>query len=160
MIRETTSLQASPSRQAPELRGPAHHTTRWLQQDRKTTSFVTRLHHPRYCAQSVQHTILCRHRRNEPVRELRNRSCGDQLLVKASKIPRDSVMSIPPTCRTVSSKCQRRIEAPCISDQASRVSPLFEPAIFLGSFKDRHAIIVFLTIWSGTIAGIGPRSKN
>ena len=66
MIRDTTSLQTSPSRQAPELTSPAHPSTRWLHQDRKTKSLLTRLHHPRYCAQSVQHTILCRLRRHEP----------------------------------------------------------------------------------------------
>ena len=31
-IQNTTSLQTSPSRQVQELTGPAHHTTRWLQQ--------------------------------------------------------------------------------------------------------------------------------
>ena len=38
-------------------------------------------------------------RASSPVRELRNRSCCDSLLVKASKIPRESMMSIPPTFR-------------------------------------------------------------
>ena len=65
-IQDTTSLQTSPSRQVQELTGPAHRTTRWLQQDRKTKSLLTRLHHPRHCAQFVQHTILCRLLRNEP----------------------------------------------------------------------------------------------
>ena len=94
------------------------------------------------------------------VRELRSRSCGDSLLVKASKIPRESVRSIPPTCLAASSKCQRRIGAPCNSDQASRanqrdspanarawVSPLFGPAIFLGSLKDRQAITLTSSSW-------------
>ena len=39
-IQITTSLQTSPSRQAQGLTGPAHHTTRWLQQDRKTKSHL------------------------------------------------------------------------------------------------------------------------
>ena len=64
-IQNTTSLQTSPSRQVQELTGPAHRTTRWLHLDRKTKSLLTRLHHPRYCAQFVQHTILCRLLRNE-----------------------------------------------------------------------------------------------
>ena len=59
-IQNTTSLQTSPSRQVQELTGPAHHTTRWLQQDRKTKSLPTQLHHPRCCAQFVQYTIQCR----------------------------------------------------------------------------------------------------
>ena len=65
-IQNTTSLQTSPSRQVQELPGPAHHTTRWLHQDSKTKSLPTWLHHPRYCAQFVQHTILCRLLQNEP----------------------------------------------------------------------------------------------
>ena len=62
MIRNSTSLQTSPSCQPPELiegSSTPHHTTRWLHQDRKTKSHQNRLHHPRYCAQSVQHTISC-----------------------------------------------------------------------------------------------------
>ena len=66
-IQNTTSLQTSPSRQVQELTGSAHHTTRWLHQDRKTKSLLTRPHHPRYSAQSVQHnTILCRLLQHEP----------------------------------------------------------------------------------------------
>ena len=83
-------------------------------------------------------------RASSPVRVLRNRSCGESLRVMASKIPRESVMSVPLTCRTASSV----IGAPCISDQASRVnhrdssantrarvSPSFEPAVLLGKFE-------------------------
>ena len=62
-IQNTTSLQ---TRQVQELTGPAHHTTRWLQQDRKTKSLPTQLHHPRCCAQFVQHTIQCRLLQSEP----------------------------------------------------------------------------------------------
>ena len=65
-IQNTTSLQTSPSRQVQELTGPAHHTTRWLQQDRKSESPPTQLHHPRCCAQFVQHTIQFRLQQNEP----------------------------------------------------------------------------------------------
>ena len=46
-IQNTTSLQTSPSRQFQELTGPAHHTTRWLQQDR------------------IQHIIQCRVLQND-----------------------------------------------------------------------------------------------
>ena len=49
-IQNTTSLHTSPSRQIQELTGQAHRSTRWLHQDRKTKSLLTRLHHPRYCA--------------------------------------------------------------------------------------------------------------
>ena len=108
------------------------------------------------------------------MRELRNRSCGDSLLVKASKIPRESVTSIPPTCRTVSSKCQRRIEAPCISDQATRANQRDSSANARARSSNfprelevsprHHADIVFLTmseqLFSGTIARIVTRSKN
>ena len=65
-IQNTTSLQTSPSRQVQELTGPVHHTTRWRHQDRKTNSHLTRQHHPRYCAQFVQHTIQCLLLQNEP----------------------------------------------------------------------------------------------
>ena len=64
-IQNTTSLQTSPSRQVQELTGLAHHTTRWLQQDRKTKSLPTQLHHPRCCVQVAQHTIQCRLLQNE-----------------------------------------------------------------------------------------------
>ena len=66
VIRNSTSLQTSPSRQALEMTCPPRHTTSWIHLDRKTKSHLTRLHHPRYCAQSVQHTILCRLRQIEP----------------------------------------------------------------------------------------------
>ena len=52
------------------------------------------------------------------VRASRNRSCGDSLLVKASKIPRESVMTIPRTRRIASSRCQRYIGASCCSEHA------------------------------------------
>ena len=39
-IRNSTSLQTSPPRQAQELKGPAHHTTRWIHLDRKTKSHL------------------------------------------------------------------------------------------------------------------------
>ena len=57
-IQNTTSLQTSPSRQVQELT-PAHHTTRWLQQDRKTKSPPTQMHHQRCCAPicSAYHSV-------------------------------------------------------------------------------------------------------
>ena len=64
-IQNTTSLQTSPSRQVQELTGPAHHTTRWLQQDRRTKSPPTQMHLPRCCVQFAQHTIQCRLLQNE-----------------------------------------------------------------------------------------------
>ena len=52
-IKDTTSLQTSPSRQVQELTGPAHHTIRWLQQDRKTKSPPTQMHQDRYAVCSL-----------------------------------------------------------------------------------------------------------
>ena len=59
-IQNTTCLQTSPSRQVQESTGPAHHTTRWLQQDRKTKSPPAQMHLPRCCVQFAQHSIQCR----------------------------------------------------------------------------------------------------
>ena len=64
-IQNTTSLQTSPSRQVQELTGPAHHTTRWPQQDRKTKSPPTQMHLPRCCVQFTPHTIQFRLPQNE-----------------------------------------------------------------------------------------------
>ena len=71
----TTSLQTSPSRQVRELTDPAHHTTRWLQQDRKTKSLPTQMHHPRCCVQFVQHSIQCRLLQNELCGPFQKSSC-------------------------------------------------------------------------------------
>ena len=65
-IQNTTSLSDQSITSGSGIDGSSTHTTRWLPRDRKTKSLATQLHHPRCCAQFVQHTTLCRLLQNEP----------------------------------------------------------------------------------------------
>ena len=113
VTRNSTSLQTSPSRQALKMTCPPRHTTSWIHLDRKTKSHLTRLHHPRYCAQSVQHTILCRLRQIEPCGPFQSSCFLKKVLVipSATQLCYDSCVPrifLVPASTICPSSCERR----------------------------------------------------